>query len=93
MYYIPQDIANHFIYGNFAGLLAAGMCSSLGFPQYSRLTAVVVSGIVGLGKEGFDWLQNRKAVKAGLAKPHGVQLHDYFATQIGGFNIALTLSI
>lgn len=93
MYLIPQDKANHFIYGNLAGMLAAGICSNFGFPQYSRLTAVLVSGTLGAVKEGLDWYLNQKAVKAGLPKPHGVDFNDYFATQLGGLNVALILCI
>lgn len=90
---IPQDKANHFIYGNLIALLAAGILANFGYNQYSRLTAVAAAGILGIGKEILDRYLNRKAVKNGLAEPHGVDINDYFATQFGGFNVALVLSI
>ena len=74
---LPQDKANHAIYGALIFLI--------GFAITRRLDvayALVVAAAV--GKEALDKLSNMRAVKAGLMPTHGVEFLDALATCAGG---------
>lgn len=89
---IPQDKANHAIYGALtslvvqAGLLVTG-AHTLGFRHKDVAFAAVI--VVALGKEIYDKYMNRQAAKAGLPPPHNVEWWDFLATVLGGAAIHL----
>ena len=88
---IPQDKANHFVYGLVvyfvAALVSVGAGFLLGKPvltTYSWAVGVAASIFVGAAKEVADKLSNLRAAKAGLPPPHGVEFNDFLATALGG---------
>ena len=83
---IPQDKANHAIYG------AVVFCVVFALTRRVPVAAAVVV-LVAVGKEIADRLANRRAAKAGLPAPHGVEMMDAVATCAGGALAALPLLI
>lgn len=81
---IPQDYANHAVYGAAVYLVAAliGTAAGVGSPKEFALAVTVAVGAI---KEGADYLMNRKAIKTGLTASHGVDWWDFGATAFGGF--------
>lgn len=81
---LPQDKANHFVYG--AVIYAAAFCviSLLKLPATYYAFAVVA--LFGAGKEIVDYLQNRFQ-----GAQHGVEALDGLATIAGGAVCAIPL--
>jgi len=81
---LPQDKANHFVYG--AAIYAVTFCifSLLKLPATYYAFAVVA--IFGIGKEIVDYLQNRFQ-----GAQHGVEALDALATIAGGAMCAIPL--
>lgn len=75
---LPQDKANHAIYG----AVIACVLLMLGVSPTASLLCVAV---VGAGKEIADWAINRMA---GL-RVHGVEFLDFVATVAGGLLVVL----
>jgi len=74
---LPQDKANHAIYGALIFLLALAITRRMD----------VAYGLVVLaaaGKEAIDWISNQRAIRAGAAPTHGVEWFDALATCAGG---------
>lgn len=92
---IPQDKANHFVYG---AAIAVVVGAVVGYAGYnSRLVIAVSIGasvLFGAAKEAADWYRNRKAQAAGAVKMHGVEFADFLVTAAGGVavNALLLLS-
>lgn len=80
---LPQDKANHVIYGAVIAL-AAYWVGLLTMPEYAARIALAAAVVAGAGKEVADRLANLKAQRAGLPPPHGVELWDALATWAGG---------
>lgn len=78
LYSLPSDKANHVVYG---AVIAAII--NLVYPGHALISMAAVAAI-GATKEAIDWWGNRKAAKAGLAPPHGVEYQDLIATIVGG---------
>jgi hypothetical protein len=74
---LPQDKANHAVYGALIFLLALAI---LRRPDAAYGLVVLAA----VGKEALDWLSNQRAVKAGLTPTHGVEWLDALATCAGG---------
>ena len=74
---LPQDKANHAIYGALIFLLALAI---LRRPDAAYGLVVLAA----VGKEALDWLSNQRAIKAGLTPTHGVEWFDALATCAGG---------
>ena len=74
---LPQDKANHAIYGSLIFLLALAILR-----RPDAAYGLVVFAAV--GKEALDKLSNMRAVKAGLTPTHGVEWFDALATCAGG---------
>jgi len=74
---LPEDKANHAIYGALIFLLALAILR-----RPDAAYGLVVAAAV--GKEVLDWLSNQRAVKAGLMPTHGVEFLDALATCAGG---------
>jgi hypothetical protein len=80
---IPQDKANHALYGALLALAVLALCTVLGI-QPAALYALGAAVIAGAGKEVVDRLENLRAEKRGEPPPHGVELWDALATWAGG---------
>ena len=74
---LPQDKANHAVYGSLIFLAALAILR-----RPDAAYGLVVAAAV--GKEVLDWLSNRRAIKAGLTPTHGVEWLDALATCAGG---------
>jgi hypothetical protein len=83
---IPQDKANHFIYGFVVFLAMLFLSSSVEW-------ALAVSIAVGILKEAVDATLNMLAFRKGLPPPHGVEAMDAVATALGGAAGALAIFI
>lgn len=80
---IPQDKANHAIYGAVIFLIFAFLLGVGGVPHATgfALLAVVIVGAI---KELSDYILNRRAAAHGLPAPHTIEFMDAFATTLGG---------
>jgi hypothetical protein len=79
---LPQDKANHLVYGSIVFLAGAFVGGQVGQnPADCGLAAAAAAGAL---KELADWLLNRKALAAGLPPQHGVEFWDFAATTAGG---------
>lgn len=91
MLIIPQDKANHFIYG--AIIFCVGyLCSFLWFPEPLWASMALVA-LFAIGKEAMDKWNNIKSVKAGVTPTHGVEFMDVIATIGGGVSAVFPLFI
>lgn len=77
-----QDKSWHFLTGLPGGATVALIAHYLG-STHSWLTVIIAGAFVGAMKEGYDYLQNQKAAKAGLPLPHSVELMDAASTTLG----------
>lgn len=89
---LPQDKANHVIYGSVAGLAAVVLSAFIPILQSYLVFVPVMAGVlVGAGKEGLDYYMNKTS---NLAKPaHSVDLMDLVYTAGGGGLISATLFV
>lgn len=80
---LPQDKANHAMYGAaiflVAGAIAAMSCNA----QHARFMGFCAALLFGCAKELADWLLNRRAALDGYPAHHGVEGGDILAT-VGG---------
>lgn len=81
---IPQDKANHAVYG--------AVIFNIALPFTSALLALAAVAALAVAKEAVDWLRNRRARQAGLPAPHGVEPLDALATLAGGAACFLPLT-
>jgi hypothetical protein len=72
---LPQDKANHFIYG----LLIFGVVS-----LYSPLAGLIAAVVAAAAKEASDAYINYKATGSVFQGPHGFEFLDFLATSAGG---------
>jgi hypothetical protein len=90
---IPVDKANHFIYGSLVNSVVSITLVQMRVPAYGHMHAeewgLLAAVLVGLFKEGSDWLQNYKLSQQGLPPSHGVELNDFLATVCGGLVVYL----
>jgi hypothetical protein len=92
---IPQDKANHVIYGAAISLafqwLAVLLHAQLGITPFvgPKQIGAIASTVFGIAKELADRELNLRAVAAGLPPPHSVELKDFLATVAGGLLVAL----
>ena len=89
---LPPDKARHFI----GGALVAAVAGALAMRSHAALAwqiAIAVALGFGVAKEAADYALNRRAMKAGLAPPHGVEAMDALATTAGGVVVALPLFV
>lgn len=99
---IPQDKANHQVYGaRIAAVAAAFTAAALtlqGGPGAGALLWAAVAGLscallAGRLKEWLDARANAAAEAAGLPPPHGVERADIVATVWGGVTVAVPLVV
>lgn len=88
---LPADKANHVLYGQAIALSFAALARALG--HNPAAWAVAGAAIFGIGKELLDRLANRRAIKAGLPPPHGVEFADFAATLLGGASVGAVLAL
>lgn len=81
--FLPQDKANHFVYGAVIALVAYAALLITHAPHPVAFSMLAVA-LFAVGKETRDRLANLKAKRAGLEPPHGVELMDAVATVAGG---------
>lgn len=81
---LPQDKANHVIYGAVIALLAYGLSRKF-YPQGAIYVALIASSGLGILKEVSDWWQNRKGGN------HGIEFFDALATCMGGLIVVATV--
>lgn len=81
---LPQDKANHLLYG--------AVAFNAALPLSDAFVALALVGVLAVGKEVSDWLSNHRARLAGLPAPHGVEALDAIATLAGGFLCFLPLT-
>lgn len=81
---IPQDKANHALYGAAVYVLARAVASFFA-PEYASVLGLVASAAFGLGKEVVDFWLNRQAAQKGQRAPHTPMPADALATAAGGF--------
>jgi len=89
---IPQDKANHIVYGAVIFCLVFALAHRF-VPAYQLYVAIAWVVMAAFGKEVVDHLANLHAQQAGLPAPHGVELMDAVATCAGGVLAALPLII
>lgn len=81
---LPQDKANHFVYGAVIYAVVFGVLALLKMPATYYAFAVVA--LFGVGKEIVDYLQNRYQ-----GAHHGIEALDALATIAGGAVCAVPL--
>jgi len=89
---LPQDKANHCIYGAVI-FLAVYFLLSIWLIPHAAYAALAVSALVGLGKEIADAWANYKATGNWRTGPHGVEGLDAAATAAGGFALFVAVWI
>jgi hypothetical protein len=89
---IPQDKANHAIYGAVIFCAVFALAHQV-LPLFQTHIAAVVVVLAAFGKEAADRLANWRAQRSGLPAPHGVEMMDAVATCAGGALAALPLII
>lgn len=93
---LPQDKANHGVYGALAcgvAIIVAAPVALLGFGRgavvWVPMGGVLVSIAFGLWKEYRDSQANMAAEAAGQLAPHSVEREDVVATAWGGMLVGL----
>lgn len=90
---IPADKANHAIYGALVFALVAALAMLTSYAPIARGLGVAAAVAVGLAKELYDYVRNRQALKAGLAKPHGVEGSDLLWTAGGALVVCVAAAL
>lgn len=81
---IPQDKANHAVYGALVFAAAFLVLRHVHQVPSARNVAMAAVLLVALAKELADWWANRVAAAAGLPLQHSVDPLDVLATCAGG---------
>lgn len=89
---LPQDKANHVIYGMAIFLFVFFLLMWFRVP-YAAYAAFAASVVVGVAKEVVDAWENYKATGNWRTGPHGVEGLDALATAAGGFGPFVALWI
>lgn len=84
---LPQDKANHLVYGAAFAVIGTYCAHQVGVHQ--PLIPVILAALLGIAKELADWIMNQQAVSASLPPPHSVEFLDFAATACGGVLVAL----
>lgn len=89
---LPQDKANHVIYGALVTLIALAVFHMFNV-QLATALALAVCTMVGIAKEAVDHIRNMINIGKGKPAEHGVEFLDAVATIAGGLLIFLAASI
>ena len=89
---IPQDKANHYVYGSVIAIFAGAAAEQIGLSVLLViLCSIGAAALFGAAKELIDLYKNRKAQAAGAPKVHGVEIADFLVTVAGGLSVNLLL--
>jgi hypothetical protein len=89
---IPQDKANHIVYG--AIIFNVALCLSILFGVGSELLLAAIAVVVcAFGKELVDYIRNKIDIGKGKFPNHGVDWLDAAATILGGILAILPIYI
>lgn len=80
---LPQDKANHWVYGSLIYLTFFTLFSFLSLPLIEFLSLGVVITFA-VAKELADWMINERLVEDNKQPTHGVEFLDALATIAGG---------
>lgn len=80
---IPQDKANHFIYGTAIFAITYMIMINFVFTLTAVATGMITTTLIAVAKELVDYLLNKRLVSMGLRATHGVELFDAVATVSG----------
>jgi hypothetical protein len=89
---LPQDKANHLIWGAILALGVYCVALALNLPFAAELS-LGTAFLAGIAKEVADKVANIQAAKLGLPAPHSVELYDALATTAGGVLIYLSSQV
>jgi hypothetical protein len=89
---IPQDKANHVIYGALVYLVVAGLGQAISVHGY-REAALLAALAVGVLKELWDGDREAEALEAGLTPTHSVDPLDAVATFAGALIVYLSAAL
>lgn len=81
---LPQDKANHALYGALAFLITSAAMRATPWPDMAAVAGVCGAVLAGLAKEARDAWANRQAEAWHLPLPHEVSGGDVLATGAGG---------
>jgi hypothetical protein len=81
---IPEDTANHAIYGALIFLGTACVLAATDTQQH-RMAALITVVVAGALKELYDWIVNLRRRSQGLLDSRDVDPGDFLATCAGGF--------
>jgi hypothetical protein len=90
---IPQDKANHFIYGLAVAFITQVLLGIFGFREAAALSAPASAAIIGVLKEAWDQWQNNRAESRGQEPPHEVSAWDALSTLAGGLFLGIALQL
>jgi hypothetical protein len=85
---LPKGITDRFAADKIMHFIVGAAIGLVGLFVYGPLGAIGWAFMAGILKEIYDYLMNERALKAGLAPPHGVELKDAIATTLGGVLVA-----
>ncbi|HNB05743.1 MAG TPA: hypothetical protein PKV97_07420 [Thauera aminoaromatica] len=86
---IPQDKANHAIYGGAIALVAAAIAHVAGAREWQAQIALGAACAAGVAKEVADYIVARRQRANGDAVTHGVDGWDAAVTALGGMAVAI----
>lgn len=86
---LPSFITSRFAADKIAHFIVGAGIGAVGLFMYGPLAAVLYAFLAGVLKEIYDYLMNERALKDGLAPPHGVEGQDVVATALGGVAVAV----
>lgn len=84
---LPQDKANHFVWGSVAAVVGAVAAYALHKPQHAASFAQGATCAAGAVKELADYISNKRARAASLPEDHEVSFEDFAATTGGGIPV------
>ena len=88
---IPQDKANHFVYGSAIAIFAGAAAKELGLPVVP--CSIAAATFFAAAKEALDWYKNYKTRLVGATPTHGVEFADFLATVAGGLSANFLLML
>ncbi len=86
---LPKAITDHFQADKIMHFIVGAAIGVVALFMYGPLASFVWALIAGILKEVWDYVANERALKKGLAPPHGVELKDMLATTAGGAAVGI----
>ena len=85
---VPQDKANHFLYGSVISAVVAGAVA-FKYPAWSGHAGLVAAAAAAALKEWVDYEENKDLERHDLEPTHGVEVLDWVYTTAGGLVAAV----